>query len=166
MIGAFVIKTCDGRIQEKEPTSQFKSPPTPRNEMSTNGGEDLERMVDERGEGKPLKFSSNWMYCKRNGQNMNHSLDICNGGVFAVMDDCNNMILLLLDYAHVDRDSDYNGNGSSNEGIEEVMYSAYGSPPLKRVYVNVIQWIEVKSLDLVEQCMCLLKRDDHLVELY
>eukprot|EP01083_Nonionella_stella_P168901 571578_1 len=71
-------------------------------QMSTNGGEDLERMVDERREGKLLKFSSNWMYCKRNGQNMNHTLDMCNGGVFAVMDDCNNMILLLLDYAHVD----------------------------------------------------------------
>eukprot|EP01083_Nonionella_stella_P189089 698533_1 len=54
------------------------------------------------------------------------------------------MIVLLLDYAHVDRDSNYNGNGSSNEGIEEVMYSAYRSPPLKRVYLNVIQWIEVK----------------------
>eukprot|EP01083_Nonionella_stella_P038094 103747_1 len=163
MIGTPVIKTRGGQIQEKETRSQFKSLPT---HIVFVLGEDLERMADERRDRKPLKFSSNWMYCKRNGQNMNHSLDICNGGVFAVMDDCNNMILLLLDYAHVDRDSDYNGNGSSNEGIEEVMYSAYGSPPLKRVYVNVIQWIEVKSLDLVEQCMCLLKRDDHLVELY
>eukprot|EP01083_Nonionella_stella_P250300 864583_1 len=99
MIGAFVIKTRDGRIQEKESTSQFKSPPTPRNEMSTNGGEDLERMVDERRDGKPLKVNSNWMYRKSNGQNMNYTLDMCNGGVFAVMDDCNNMIVLLLDYA-------------------------------------------------------------------
>eukprot|EP01083_Nonionella_stella_P314368 1132224_1 len=64
--------------------------------------------------------------------------------------------------------SDYNGNGSSNGRIYEVIYSAYGSPSLKHVHVDVIRLVTLgcmKSKHRLIWCsMCLLKEDDHLVE--
>eukprot|EP01083_Nonionella_stella_P157689 512211_1 len=116
MIGTHVIKTRDGRPDPRERnhiTSHYHHKSLPR--------EDLERMADERREFKRLKT----LEIQQQLAVLQEEWDMCNGGVFAVMDDCNNMILLLLDCAHVDRDSDYNGNGCSNEGIEEVMYSVW-----------------------------------------